>query len=63
MPEESSLMPEDKSGAESALEQISMLYKVENMAEDQDMTNEARAELLSRLAYPIMCAFEKWIVK
>ena len=55
-------LSEDKSGAEYALEQIGMLYKVETMADDQDLDYEARAELRSRLAYPIMCAFEKWIV-
>lgn len=53
---------EDKSGAEYALEQIGMIYQVETMADDQDLNYEARAELRSRLAYPIMCAFEKWIV-
>jgi len=55
-------LSEDKSGAEYALEQIGMLYKVEAMADDQGLDYEARAELRSRLAYPIMCAFEKWIV-
>lgn len=59
----SDAMSEDKSGAEYALEQIGMLYNVETMSDDQDMTYEARAALRSRLAYPIMCAFEKWIVK
>jgi len=55
-------LKEDKSGAEYALEQIGMLYKVETMADDQGLDYEARAELRERLAYPIMCAFEKWIV-
>lgn len=53
---------EDKTGAEYALEQIGMLYKVEEMATDQELDYEGRAALRSRLAYPIMCAFEKWIV-
>jgi transposase len=56
-------LSEDKAGAEYALEQIGMLYKVEEMASDQDMNFEQRAELRTRLAYPLMCAFEKWIVK
>jgi transposase len=56
-------LSEDPSGAKYALEQISMLYKVEDMASDQDMDFEQRAELRARLAYPLMCAFEKWIVK
>jgi transposase len=56
-------LKEDKAGAEYALEQIGMLYKVEDMASDQDMDYQQRAELRARLAYPLMCAFEKWIVK
>jgi len=32
------------------------------MADDQNLNFEQRAELRSRLAYPIMVAFEKWIV-
>ena len=32
------------------------------MADDQNLNHEQRAELRSRLAYPILCAFEKWIV-
>jgi transposase len=55
-------LKEDKSGASYALEQIGMLYKVEAMATDQELDYEMRAELRSRLAYPILCAFEKWIV-
>ncbi len=53
---------EDKAGAEYALEQIGMLYKVEAMASDQNLDVEQRAELRKRLSYPILCAFEKWIV-
>ena len=55
-------LKEDKSGAEYALEQIGMLYKVESMASDQSMDYEQRAELRKKLAYPIQTAFEKWIV-
>lgn len=55
-------LKEDKSGAEYALEQIGLIYKVEAMADDQQMTYQERADLRKRLAYPILCAFEKWIV-
>ncbi len=55
-------LKEDKSGAEYALEQIALIYGVESMADDQGLDYQQRAELRSRLAYPIMCAFEKWIV-
>lgn len=56
-------LKEDKSGAEYALEQIGLIYKVEVMATEQQMTHQERADLRKRLAYPILCAFEKWIVK
>jgi transposase len=55
-------LKEDKAGAEYALEQIGLIYGVESMADDQGLDYQQRAELRSRLAYPIMCAFEKWIV-
>jgi transposase len=53
---------EDESGARYALEQIGMLYNVEAMATDQGLDHDQRAALRERLAYPILCAFEKWIV-
>ncbi|WP_281350230.1 IS66 family transposase [Maribellus comscasis] len=52
-------LKEDKPGAEYALEQIGMLYRVEAMATDQKTDYQQRAELRARLAYPILCAFEK----
>ncbi len=52
---------EDKTGAEYALGQIGLLYKVETMADEQNLDDRQRAELRCRLAYPIMQAFEKWI--
>ena len=55
-------LKEDKAGAEYALEQIGLIYGVESMADDQGLDYQQRAELRSRLAYPILCAFEKWIV-
>lgn len=55
-------LKEDKAGAEYALEQIGLIYGVESMADDQGLDYKQRAELRSRLAYPIMCAFEKWVV-
>ena len=55
-------LKEDKAGAEYALEQIGLIYGVESMADDHDLDYEARAELRSRLSYPVMYAFEKWIL-
>ncbi len=55
-------LKEDKTGSEYALTQIGKLYQIETMATEQQMDDEQRAALRKRLAYPIMCAFEKWIV-
>jgi transposase len=54
---------EDKGGAEYALAQIGKLYQVETMADEQGLDDTQRVALRKRLAYPIMVAFEKWIVK
>ena len=56
-------LKEDKAGAGYALQQIGKIYKVEAMASDLQMDYKQRAELRKKLAYPILCAFEKWIVK
>lgn len=52
----------DKQRAETALEQIQLLYEVERQIKDQDLSFEDAAELRARLAYPIMVRFEKWLV-
>ena len=54
-------LKEDKAGAEYALAQIGKIYRVEEMATEQQLNDEQRAELRKKLAYPILCAFEKWI--
>lgn len=54
-------LKEDKAGAEYAIGQISLLYKVETMADEQNMNDQQRAELRERLSYPIMRAFQKWV--
>lgn len=56
-------LKEDEARASYALEQIGMLYDVERMADDQQLDYDQRAQLRARLAYPIMCAFEKWILQ
>jgi len=55
-------LKEDKARAEYALEQIGLLYEVERRADDEHLSYEERADLRSRLSYPIMVAFEKWLV-
>lgn len=55
-------LKEDKQGAEYALGQIGLIYNAEAMADDKQLSYQERAELRKRLAYPILRAFEKWIV-
>lgn len=56
-------LKEDKEKAEYALEQIRMIYTVETMCDDKNLSFEQRAAERTRLAYPILTAFEKWIYK
>jgi transposase len=55
-------LKEDKSRATYALEQIGLLYDVERRADRENLSFDERADLRSRLSYPIMVAFEKWMV-
>jgi len=55
-------LKEDKARATYALEQIGLLYDVERRADQEKLTDEERSDLRSRLSYPIMVAFEKWMV-
>lgn len=55
-------LAEDKARASYALEQIGLLYDVERRADQEQLSYDERADLRSRLAYPIMVAFEKWLV-
>jgi transposase len=55
-------LAEDKARASYALEQIGLLYDVERRADQQQLSYEDRADLRSRLSYPIMVAFEKWLL-
>jgi transposase len=56
-------LTEDKARAGKALAQIGLLYDVERHADNKRLSYEERAELRTRLSYPIMCAFEKWIIQ
>ena len=55
-------LKEDKARAEHALTQIGMLYDVERRADEENLFFEERADLRGRLSYPIMVAFEKWLI-
>ena len=52
----------DRVRAEYALSQIGLLYGVEREADERNLSYDERADLRERLAYPIMVAFEKWLV-
>jgi hypothetical protein len=52
----------DKERAEYALSQIALLYDVERKADEENLSYEERSELRTRLSYPIMVAFEKWLL-
>ncbi|MCU4166725.1 IS66 family transposase [Carboxylicivirga caseinilyticus] len=54
-------LKEDEARASYALEQIGLLYDVERQADQEDLSYEQRADLRTRLAYPIMVVFEKWL--
>lgn len=56
-------LKEDKTRAEYALKQIGLLYDVERRADQEHLSYEERAQLRFRLSYPIMVAFEKWMLK
>ena len=56
-------LKEDKTRAEYALEQIGLLYAVEREADESELSYTQRAELRERLSYPIMVAFEKWLLR
>lgn len=55
-------LKEDKARASYALEQIGLLYDVERRADEENLSDQERAALRSRLSYPIMVVFEKWIL-
>jgi len=56
-------LKEDEVRASYALDQIGLLYQVERRADKENLSDEERSELRSRLAYPIMVAFEKWMLR
>ena len=56
-------LKEDQVRASYALEQIGLLYDVERRADNGNLSDGERSELRSRLSYPIMVAFEKWILR
>lgn len=58
-----SALTEDKSIAEYALGQIALLYDIERMADEENLSFEQRTKLRTERAYPILRAFEVWNYK
>ena len=52
----------DKERAEYGMAQIAKFYSIEQEADDQNLSYKERAELRKRVAYPIMRAFEQWLI-
>lgn len=48
----------DKLRAEYGLDQIDMLYSMEKLADEQNMSYEERADLRNRISYPIIRGLE-----
>lgn len=56
-------LDENKSLAQYALMQIQQLYRIERMADEQDLSFDQRAKLREELAAPIILSLEKWMEK
>jgi len=54
---------ENESLAQYALKEIQQLYRIEQMADQQNLSFEQRAQLREKLAVPIILSFEKWMEK
>ena len=54
---------ENKLLAEYALKEIQLLYRIERMADERNLTFEERAKLRDELAAPIMNSLEAWMEK
>jgi transposase len=56
-------LEEHKSLAEYALKEIQHLYRIEGMADEQQLEDEDRKALREKLSVPILDSFEKWMEK
>ena len=53
-------LDENRSLAEHALKEIQDLYRIERMADKEELSYQARADLRQKLAAPILESMEKW---
>lgn len=54
-------LDENRSLAEHALKEIQELYRIERMADKEELSYQARADLRQKLATPILESLEKWM--
>ena len=54
-------LEEHKSLAEYALREIQSLYRIEQMADEKDLSHEERKTLRKKLATPILASLEQWM--
>ena len=54
-------LEEHKSLAEYALREIQNLYRIEQMADEKDMSHQERKALREKLATPILASLEQWM--
>lgn len=54
-------LDENRSLAEHALKEIQELYRIERMADKEELSYQARADLRQKLATPIFESLEKWM--
>jgi transposase len=57
----SNALDEHKSLAQYALKEIQRLYRIEQMADEEEMSYEERKALRTKLAIPILASLEKWM--
>ena len=57
------VLSHDRKRAEYALEQIGMLYSVEDIADGKGVDYEGRAQLRQEMSYPIIRALEAWALE
>jgi hypothetical protein len=54
-------LDENRSLAQHALKEIQALYRIEHMADKEELSYQKRAELRGKLATPILDSMEKWL--
>jgi len=54
-------LDEDDVKATQAIVFIKKLYRIESLADEQELTLDQRKDIRRNESYPIICEFEKWL--